>query len=478
MTRPSPDQATRDAFDASLREAAQGSTYDPVSLDEIEVMRQEIAELDSETLEVLVRRLEWLTKARPKQLPPSEYLVWLLLAGRGTGKTRSGAEDIWWPAWREPQRVAVIGPTLADVRKTCFEGESGLTAVIPQGLIRAYNRTNCEMWLTNDSYFVGYSSEEPERLRGPQHHRAWCDELAAWKYIEDTWDMRMFGLRLGEHPNVVVTTTPKPVGLVRKLIADASPDRPLSLRTIVSRESTFANERNLPASYIEQLRDKYEGTRLGRQELNAEILDDNPYALWSMKLLDACRWPTPREKHPLPTDLLQTFVAVDPPVTSGEDADECGIVAGSRYVDPASGRDHFLITDDRSMEQANPQAWATKAVGLFYEREADAIIAEVNNGGEMVAAVIHAVDANVPVLSVSATRGKVRRAQPVAALYEQLRVHHVGHFDKLEDQMCDFTTDFDKEVMGYSPDRVDALVWLLTGLLGEDFGYNMLGAVG
>lgn len=467
------DRPTSDDFIRSIDEATEDPVYASSALDDFEKIRDEIADLSVEELEVMCRRLEWLGTARPKQLPPPAYFVWMLMAGRGSGKTRSGAEEIWWPASQTPQRVAVIGPTLADVRKTCFEGESGLMNVVPRSLIKGYNRSQAEMWLhvpgqPDDilSYFVGYSSEEPERLRGPQHHRSWCDELAAWRYLEETWDMMMFGLRLGDNPNVIVTTTPKPVGLVRQLIQESD--------TVVSRESTYANRDNLPKKVLDKWLDKYEGTRLGRQELNAEILDDNPYAMWSLKLLDYTRW---KKDVPVP-DLRRRLVAVDPPATSGEDADECGIIGGGTYPDPDSGRDHVLVTHDWSMSQATPEQWAAKAVGLYKLTMADGIVAEVNNGGEMVASVIHQVDPNVPVYMVHASRGKVVRAEPVSALYEQSRVHHVGHLGDLEDQMCDFTTDFDKKIMGYSPDRVDALVWLITKLvLDEDGNYGMLAAM-
>ncbi len=458
------DRSSADEFIDAIDAATDYSSRSTTASVEFEQVRDEIAMLSVEELDAMVRRLTWLQSARPRQLPPADYFVWLLMAGRGSGKTRSGAEDVWWPASREQQRVAIIGPTLADVRKTCFEGESGLIAVTPKRLVRNYNRTSAELWLTNDSYFVGYSSEEPERLRGPQHHRAWCDELAAWRYLDETWDMMMFGLRLGRRPNVIVTTTPKPVGLVRRLLKE--PD------TILSRESTYANAENLPPKVMQKWKDKYENTRLGRQELHAEILDDNPYALWNQKMLDDTRV----SSKDVP-DLTTCAVAVDPPVTSGEDADECGITAGGTAMGP-DGRKHVYVTHDWSVQGRTPAGWAGHAVSLYHHTKAGCIVAEVNQGGDMVEAVIHQVDPNVPVVKVHATRGKVRRAEPVAALYEQARAHHAGHLAKLEDQMCDFTTDFDKELMGYSPDRVDSLVWLITHLaLGGQGDYGMLGAV-
>lgn len=430
---------------------------------------KDIDSLPLPTLEVYAERLDWLQRARPAQLPPlgTDWFVWMLMAGRGSGKTRSGAEHIWWPASQQPQRIAVVGPTLADVRKTCFEGESGLEAVIPKSIVKGYNRSQCEMWIETvtgeESYFVGYSSEEPERLRGPQHHHAWCDELAAWRYIQETWDMLMFGLRLGDRPTVVATTTPKPVGLVRALLKDP--------RTRLSRESTFANSANLPPTILQILRDKYEGTRLGRQELHAEVLDDNPYALWSMAMLDKSR--VALKDKP---DLQKSYVSVDPPVTSGDDADECGIVAGG--IARLDGKVHGYVTHDWSVQGLSPHGWASRAVSLYHQTDADAIVAEVNQGGDMVESVIHGVDSRVPVIKVRATRGKVVRAEPVALLYEQGRVHHVGSLPMLEDQMCDFTSDFDKDVMGYSPDRVDAAVWLLTQcMLTGAAGYGMLDAI-
>lgn len=426
-------------------------------------MLEEVASLSTDELAAMAARLAWIQTARPKQLPPEEYFVWMLMAGRGSGKTRSGAEDIWWPASRSEERVAIIAPTLADVRKTCFEGESGLLAVVPKRLVRSYNRTSAEMWLTNGSYFVGYSSEEPERLRGPQHHRAWCDELAAWKYLEDTWDMLMFGLRLGADPRVIVTTTPKPVGLIRRLLKEKD--------TILSRESTFANRGNLPEKVLAKLTEKYEGTRLGRQELHAEVLDDNPYALWNQDMLDKTRL-----KASEVPDLRRILVSVDPPVTSGEDADECGITAGGRFSDE-QGKLHAVITHDWSVQGKSPHGWASRAISLYHHTMADGIVVEVNQGGDMVKSTLHQVDANVPIIEVRATRGKVVRAEPIAALYEQGRAHHAGHLPKLEDQMCDFTTDFDKDKMGYSPDRVDSLVWLVTALINPDGDYGMLRAV-
>lgn len=412
----------------------------------------DISTLPLETLVALNARMSWLGLARPDQLPPEDYFVWLLLAGRGSGKTRSGAEDIWFPASQSEQRIAVVGPTSNDVRKTCFEGESGLLNVIPQELIKQYNRSGAgELWLTSGSYFVGYSAEEPERLRGPQHHRAWCDELAAWRYLEETWDQLLFGLRLGSNPNIIVTTTPKPVGLVRQLVA--------SNDTFISRASTFDNAKNLPKKILDKLRAKFEGTRLGRQELSAEILDDNPNALWSIRQLDELRV----QKAPT---LKRIVVAVDPPASSGPEADECGIVVmGVDFGE--RGYEHGYVLADMTVQGLSPEGWSAVVRTAYRSWDADVVVAEVNNGGDMVESVIRAADPSIPVKKVHATRGKVRRAEPVAMLYEQKRVHHVGTHGSLEDQMSDFSVDFDTRVMGYSPDRVDSLVWAATELMVE-----------
>ena len=408
----------------------------------------ELRLLPYDELSAMERRYEWILTARPDQLPPEEYFVWMLMGGRGSGKTRAGAEDTWWPAYVEPQRIALVGPTNNDVRKTCFEGESGLLARIPEHLIINYNRTSLELWVRTrtggESYYVGYSAEEPERLRGPQHHRAWCDELGAWdpKKAEDTWDNLMFGLRLGSHPTVLVTTTPRPRPMIRKIIEDPS--------TVVSRASTYDNADHLPKSVLEQFRKKYEGTRLGRQELDAELLDDVVGALWipeSVLYLD--------DDDPC-DELLSVVVAVDP--SGSPNGDEVGIVvAGKR------SEDEFVVLEDSSV-QGSPAEWARAAVRAYEKYQADCIVAEVNFGGAMVESTIRNVSENVSFRAVRASRGKVVRAEPIAALYEQGRVLHRRGLQKLEDQMLQMTGE------GYvgsgSPDRVDALVWALTHLSG------------
>jgi phage terminase large subunit-like protein len=284
-----------------------------------------------------------------------------------------------------------------------------------------------------------YSADEPDLLRGPQHHAALADELAAWKRGEETWSNLMFGLRLGENPRVVVTTTPRPLRLIRELRADPT--------TAVTSGSTYENRANLARPFLEQIVTKYEGTRLGRQELNGELLEDIPGALWTRTRIDELRV----RQAP---QLRRVVVAIDPAVTSGEDSDETGIVSVGKGEDG-----HLYVLADRTCRDT-PLGWARRAIALFRELRAERLVAEVNNGGDLVEATIRSVDRSIPYTAVHASRGKRSRAEPIAALYEQGLVHHVGTFDALEDQMCMFTPDgFDG-----SPDHVDALVWAATEL--------------
>ena len=390
--------------------------------------------------------------ARPNQIsPPGDWDVWACVAGRGFGKTRCGGEDaVDYALWNPGVRVAVVAPTHGDLRRTCFEGDSGLLGLIPPECLRggsrdtAYNRTLFELWLDNGSKFEGYSSVEPERLRGPQFHRAWCDELAAWRYPLDTWDMLQMGLRLGDSPRAVITTTPRPIKLLKDILA--------SVGTIISGGSTFENEANLAANFLKRLREKYAGTRLGRQELYAELLMEAVGALWTHMLIEKKR------VRVLPA-MSRIVVAVDPATTAKEGSNETGIVVAGKGYDG-----DFYVIEDATIAQASPDKWASRACAAWRMYKADRIVAEKNQGGDMVESTIRTVNANVPYRGVHATRGKYVRAEPIAALYEQGRVHHVGLFPALEDQMCSMTPDFDREQSGYSPDRVDALVWALTEL--------------
>ena len=403
--------------------------------------------LSDQELEALEH--DWPWWARANQLPPpGNWRTWLLLAGRGFGKTRSGAEAVRANVTAGRKRIALVGPTAADVRDVMIEGESGLLLIGMPGERPRYEPSKRRLTWPNGAIAAAYSADEPERLRGPQHDFAWCDELASWRYPE-AWDMLMFGLRLGNDPRVVVTTTPKPIKIIRELIADPT--------TAITRGSTYDNRANLAPAFLQQIIRKYEGIRLGRQELNAELLDDVPGALWSRALIEETRWPAPRNVP----DLLRIVVAIAPAATSGEEADETGIIVAGKDHDG-----HGYVLADQSGRYP-PTDWARKAIELYRQHKADRIVAEVNNGGDMVEATIRMVDPNVSVTAVRASRGKVVRAEPVAALYEQRRVHHVGSFPTLEDQMCGFTTDFDRKAAGFSPDRVDALVWAFSDLLVE-----------
>lgn len=367
-------------------------------------------------------RFRWTaSQARPEQLtPPGDWRIWLILAGRGWGKTRTGVEDAAWYAITNPgHRISLIAPTAADARDTIVEGQSGLLTAIPDEMIADYHRSLGEIILKNGARFKTFSAEEPNRLRGPQFHRCYADEIAAWSR-PDTFDQMMFGLRLGTNPQCVITTTPKPTPLLRGLLKQAA-EFPNEVR--VTTGSTFDNAANLAAPALAALRRKYEGTRLGRQELFAELLDDMPGALWKRSNIDALRV---YDK----TAMKRIVVAIDPAVSTEENSDETGIVVAGIGDD-----DHLYILADRSGKYT-PDEWASEAVGLYRLFQAERIIGEANNGGDLIEANIRTVDRNVPFKKVHASRGKAMRAEPIAALYEQKRAHHVGAFPKLEDQMC------------------------------------------
>ena len=394
--------------------------------------------------------------ARPSQRLPQEItdrlkMGWLALAGRGWGKTRVGAETI--RAKLEGGlygRAAFVAPTAADARDVMVEGESGILACAPPWAKPIYEPSKRRLTWPNGAIATLYSADEPERLRGPQHDIAWADELAAWRYPE-AWDMLEFGLRLGPHPIAVVTTTPKPTKLVKQLVADP--------RFIVTAGSTFENEENLAASFISSIRRKYEGTRLGLQEIYARILDDNPNALWQRGNIDEHR------VMKAPVELERIVVAIDPAVTSNADSDETGIVVAARGRERLPDGDsvsHFYVLADCSLRDT-PEQWGRRAVAAYNEINADRIVGEVNNGGDLVETVLRNIDRNISYTAVRASRGKTTRAEPVAALYEQGRVHHVGTLGALEDQLC----DYDPAVSEKSPDRMDALVWAITELMDD-----------
>lgn len=362
----------------------------------------------------------------------------MILAGRGFGKTRTGAETVrYWVEAGQGRRIALVARTAADVRDVMVEGESGLLAICPPWNKPVYEPSKRRVRWPNGAIATTYSGDKPDQLRGPQHDKAWADEIAAWRY-PDSWDQLQFGLRLGDNPQAVVTTTPRPIKIVREILADTS--------TVSTRGNTYENAANLAPSALARLKAKYENTRLGQQELYAVLLDDNPFALWKRENIDETRV----TRMP---DLKRVVVAIDPSVTANEDSDETGIVVGGVGMDG-----HGYILEDLTFS-GSPDKWAKQAVSAYHKYKADRIIAETNNGGDMVEFTIKTVDPTVPFRQVHASRGKRTRAEPVAALYEQKKVHHVGMFAELEDQMCQWTEG------EASPDRMDALVWLLTDLI-------------
>jgi len=379
----------------------------------------------------------------------------MILSGRGWGKTRTGSEWIRLKAEQYPGcRIALVAETAADARDVMILGDSGLIAIDPNLTEDSWSPTNRRLTWPNGSQAWVYNGTEPDQLRGPQHHFGWVDELAKFRYMNEAWDQLAFGMRLGIHPQIMITTTPRPLPLIKKLMEDK--------RTFVTRGSTFDNKANLASSTLRVLEDRYSGTRLGRQELEGEILSDIPGALFRREDIDTGR------VYDTPEDLERVIVAVDPAASSNEGSDENGIVV----VGLARDRDGYArgyVLEDASL-RGSPEEWARVAVRMYRKWQADKIVAEKNNGGEMVETVIRTVDRAVPVKLVHATRGKVVRAEPISALYEQHRIHHVGQFDLLEDQMCMFSVDNIRNENTGSPDRVDALVWGMTEIFEKIAG--------
>jgi len=404
--------------------------------------------------------LSWAKElARPEQLPKrtEDWSIYLYLAGRGAGKTRTAAEWLAWEATTQNNtRWAIVAPTFGDVRDVCAEGESGIINILrAYGSLQYYNRSQGSITLKNGSHIKLFSADEPDRLRGPQHHGAWCDELAAWRY-PDTWDQLQFGLRLGDHPRTVVTTTPRPVHLIRSLVARTD-------GTVkVVRGSTFDNAANLAPQALLELQARYAGTRMGRQELFGELLTESDSALWTRALIEEAR--IKLEDAP---PYYRVVVAIDPAVTSSESSDETGIVVAGATPDG-----HYYILEDATM-RGTPEAWARKAVEMYRKHKCDRIIGEANNGGDMIEALLRQVDATIPYRKVHASRGKKVRAEPISALSEQLRLHMVGsNFTQLEDQLVTWEPDSDS-----SPDRMDAMVWAVTDLMSNSGALRSLAAM-
>ena len=413
-----------------------------------------LADLSPNQIEELAAA--WPFWAREDQWPPEGmWTTWLVLGGRGAGKTRTGAEWIRGVVHGLPPfapdaigRIALIGETQADARDVMVEGISGLLAVHRRDERPVWHKTLRKLTWPNGAVAHVFSADDPEALRGPQFGAAWLDELAKWKKAEEAWDMLQFGLRLGATPRQIITTTPRPVPLLKRLLDDSL--------TVISRAKTQANMYNLAPAFLDRIVGRYKGTRLGRQELDGELIDDREDALWSRALIEKTRI------HPKDVpELTRIVVAVDPPVSSHQRSDRCGIVTAGIAAD---GR--LIVLEDSTIATATPSRWVQKALSAYHRHRADALIVEVNQGGEMVESVIRAADAQVPIRPVRATRGKYLRAEPVAHLYERGRVFHAGSLSALEDEMCDFGPGENGPALssGRSPDRLDALVWAITAL--------------
>ena len=400
-----------------------------------------LSDLDPSRRLRLMRAWRW--TARPAQLaPPGDWGLWLILAGRGFGKTRAGAEWVSAIARSHPgARIALVGQSARDGLAVMIEGDSGLLATGPDWLRPQWKGTRRTLVWPNGAQATLFSAVEPDQLRGPQFHFAWCDELAAWPNARSTWDMLKMGLRLGGHPRVVATTTPRPVPLLRALMEAPG--------TVMTRGSTFDNRAHLPERFLADVAQDYGGSALGRQELMGELLEAREGALWTPDGLDRCR---EAEAPPL----TRVVVGVDPPAGPGG----CGIVVAG--VD-AAGIAHVVA--DASVSAVSPEGWAAAVSAAFHRHAADRVIVEVNNGGAMVETTLRASFGGLPLKHVRASRGKVARAEPVSALYAAGRVRHAGGFPELEDEMCGLIQGGGYVGPGRSPDRADALVWALTELM-------------
>ena len=402
--------------------------------------------------------MDWEVWSREEQLPPKKdtdgdnWRTWLILGGRGAGKTRAGAEWIRSVVRRSatdtlypPPRIALIGETMRDARAVMVDGVSGIMQVCGENEKPKFEASRQQLIWSNGAIAQLFSAENPDGLRGPQFDVAWCDELAKWMHADETWDMLQFALRLGDHPCALVTTTPRPLPLLRRILDDPT--------TVVTRVRTADNAANLAPSFIADMHRRYAGSLLGRQELEGELIENLAGALWRPDWIEAGR-------RPSEPSLQRIVVAVDPPVTATETSDACGIIVAGM------GEDHRgYVLADRTLKGRDPSTWARAAVAAFKDFSADRIVAEVNQGGDLVVGVLKQIDPSVPVSKVRATRGKWLRAEPVAALYAEGRVCHVGPFADLEAQMLSFGTG--ARGQSRSPDRLDALVWAMTELMLE-----------
>ena len=384
-----------------------------------------------------------------KAPPHDHWLIWLLLGGRGSGKTRAGAEWVRGQVMdRGARRVALVAPTYHDAREVMLFGESGLMKLGFSSERPRYTASRRLLEWPNGALAQIFTAEEPDGLRGPQFDCAWADEFCAWRYADYTLSNLRLALRLGESPKLVITTTPKPVPALIKLL-----DKP---GLVIRKAKTMDNQHNLAPGFIAAMQEAYGGTRLGRQELDGDLLRDIPGALWTQNMIE-------RAHCPRAPKLSQIIVAIDPPVTSGPNSDRCGLIVAGRTGPQAT--DCAYILHDGTLSGASPERWASEAARLTRLWEASYILAEVNQGGEMVRTVINSIDPSIAVKSVFASRSKRARAEPVALLYEQGRVRHAGSFPELEDELCRIGGKDKLKGSARSPDRADALVWAVTDLL-------------
>jgi len=406
-----------------------------------------LSRLSSQEQEVFLSH--WPFWARPEQLPPAgDWSTWLIMAGRGFGKTRAGAEWVRHIAEGDGSaRLALVGANYAETRTVMVEGESGLLSIAPPKQRPAWEPSLKRLSWQNGAQAHLYSAAEPEGLRGPQHSHAWCDEIAKWMnnagQAEAAWANLKMGLRVGLRPQIVATTTPRPVALVRALVSGKD--------VVITRGRTQDNDLHLPEAFLTAMAADYGGTRLGRQELDGELIEELEGALWTRAMIEGCR-------VSMGKGLARIVIGVDPPASASGDA--CGIVAAGLGAD---GKAYVLA--DCSVEKASPESWARRVADAAERFGADRVVAEANQGGAMVRSVLHAAHIGLPVKLVHASRGKIARAEPVTALYESGRVHHVGAFPRLEDEMCGLLIGGGYEGPGRSPDRADALVWALTELM-------------
>lgn len=452
-------------------------SHNRLSNDHLELLDpSDLEDLTNEEADDLLHT--WELWARKNQLEPTRILdngeywtIWLILAGRGFGKTRTGSETIIkWVTDGSCKRLALIAEDASDARDVMVEGESGIIACSRRGFVPKYEPSKRRLTWPNGAVASLFSAEDYDSLRGPQFDGGWIDELCKFRYAQEAWDNFMFGLRLGDHPRVIVTTTPRPMRLLKDII--------LRSDTAITKGNTRENLPNLAQTFVKSVIEKYENTRIGRQELNAEILDDVPGALWNRALIDSTRIlpGSALEKIVLP-QMERIIIAVDPPKEMGKAGAECGLTVTGLDI-----RGHGYLLQDFSMPGPSPEEWGRAAVLAYDKWFADMIVYEANQGGEMVASVLRSAAKLlreegarshdfVPLKPVHATKGKMVRAEPVSQLYEQGKIHHVGAFPELEDQLCEYTAEGS---MGYSPDRMDSLVWGFTELMVTSMSHQGL----